>query len=107
MAGDDSGSDDVLARASEYHELAIALDRLGWRRLAETFHREAGIRMAEISVGDPCDRDRVRWAVCLADNLAAQERWDESRGVLVAALALAEGCFGPSDSDVLALRHRL
>jgi hypothetical protein len=107
VAGEDSRSEGLLVPAREYHDLAVALDAMGRPSLAEIFHREAGIRMAVIPLGGACDRERVGWAVCLADNLASQAREDECRGVLLAALALAEACFGPLDPDVLALRLRL
>jgi hypothetical protein len=107
VAGKQLRSDDLLAWARQCHALAMTLDGLGWRRLAETFHREAGVRMAEVPLGHPCDRERVRWAMCLAENLSAQERAGDCRDVLIAALALADACFGPDDPDVLTLRSRL
>jgi hypothetical protein len=107
VSGEDHGSDELLALARLYHDLAVALDGLGWRGLAETLHREAGIRMTAIPLGSPCDRDRVRWAVSLAENLVSQKRAGEARGVLIAALALADACFGHDDTDVLALRRHV
>jgi hypothetical protein len=101
--------DDIeyAARARRYHDLALTMDGLGCPRAAELFHRRAGLLLARVPLGGPWDRERVTWAVSLAANLRAQHRPDEERGVLVAALALAEGCLGIDDPDTEVLRLRL
>lgn len=94
-------------RARHYRDLALNLEGRGWIKTAEKFHQTAGLILAEIPLGGSCDRERVRYAVSLAGNLALQCRHDDARSVLVAALALAEGCLGTDDPDTQLLRRRL
>jgi len=89
------------------HGLAAILDRLGALRSAEALHHRAGVLLAAVPVGRPLDRQRVQWALCLADNLEAQYRTAEAAAVLRAARALAEGLLGPDDPETTAVRARL
>jgi len=89
------------------HRLAAILDSLGALSTAEALHHRAGVLLAAVPVGRPLDRQRVQWALCLADNLEAQDRTAEAAAVLWAARALAEGLLGPDDPETTAVRARL
>lgn len=96
------------AEAAEVcHELAAILDSLGALGTAEALHHRAGVLLAAVPVGRTWDRQRVQWALCLADNLEAQHRMAEAAAVLRAARALAEGLLGPDDPETAAVRARL
>ena len=89
------------------HGLATILDRIGALSAAEALHHRAGVLLAGVPVGRPLDRQRVQWALCLADNLKAQHRLADSAAVLQAAQALAEGLLGPDDPETTSVRTRL
>lgn len=96
------------AEAAEIcHGLAAMLDRIGALSAAEALHHRAGVLLAGVPVGRSWDRQRVQWALCLADNLTAQQRLAEAAAVLQAARALAEGLLGPEDPDTAFVRNRL
>ncbi len=89
------------------HQLAAMLDGLGALGTAEILHHRAGVLLAAVPVGGALDRQRVQWALCLADNLEAQHRMIEAAEVLRAANALAEGLLGHADPDTTAVEARL
>lgn len=96
------------AEAAEIcHALATILDGMGALAAAEALHHRAGVLLAGVPAGRPLDRQRVQWALCLADNLEAQHRVAEAAEVLGAARALAEGLLGPDDPETTAVRTRL
>ncbi len=96
------------AEAAEIcHGLATILDGMGALAEAEALHHRAGVLLVAVPVGRPFDRQRVQWALCLADNLKAQHRLAEAAAVLRAARALAEGLLGPDDPETTSVRTRL
>ena len=96
------------AEAAEIcHGLATLLDGMGALAAAEALHNRAGVLLAGVPAGRPLDRQRVQWALCLADNLEAQHRSAEAAAVLRAARALAEGLLGPDAPETTVVRTRL
>ncbi len=103
----EAASEEGAVAAEICHGLAAILDNLGALSTAEALHHRAGVLLAAVPVGRPLDRQRVQWALCLADNLEAQDRMAEAAAVLRAARALAEGLLGPDDPETTAVRARL
>jgi hypothetical protein len=103
----EAASQDGADAAEICHGLATILDGMGALSAAEALHHRAGVLLAGVPVGRPFDRQRVQWALCLADNLTAQQRLAEAAAVLQAARALAEGLLGPDDPETASVRSRL
>ena len=103
----DAASQEGAEAAEICHGLATILDRMGALSAAEALHHRAGVLLAGVPVGRQFDHQRVQWALCLADNLTAQQRLAEAASVLQAARALAEGLLGPDDPDTASVRNRL
>jgi len=103
----EAASQDGVEAAEICHGLATILDGIGALSAAEALHHRAGVLLAGVPVGRPLDRQRVQWALCLADNLEAQHRLAEAAAVLQAAQALAEGLLGPDDPETTSVTTRL
>ena len=103
----EAASQDGAKAAAICHGLATILDGMGALSEAEAVHHRAGVLLADVPVGRPFDRQRVQWALCLADNLKAQHRLAEAAAVVQAARALAEGLLGPDDPETASVRNRL
>lgn len=103
----EAASQDGPEAAEICHGLATILDGMGALSAAEALHHRAGVLLAGVPVGRKWDRQRVQWALCLADNLTAQHRSAEAAAVLRAAEALAEGLLGPDDPETASVKTRL
>ena len=103
----EAASQDGVEAAEICHGLATILDGIGALNAAEALHHRAGVLLAGVPVDRPLDRQRVQWALCLADNLEAQHRLADAAAVLQAAQALAEGLLGPDDPETTSVRTRL
>src|SRR5688500_5648263 len=92
-----SGEADTPAGGRTCQALAGTLDDLGDHVGAEALYRRAGAILAALPQGGSDDALRIRCARGLAANLRRQQRNDEARPILLAALALSELLLGPSN----------